>query len=67
MSKAQLEQEIELLERRLAETKATKPAHDTTGAYQATLLEIEDELFEKRHALASLNESSKLQSAEKKE
>ena len=54
MSKAQLEQEIELLENRLAETKAAKPAHDITGAYQATLLEIEDKLFEKRQALAAL-------------
>jgi hypothetical protein len=65
MSKAQLEQEIELLESRLAKAKATKPAHDTIGAYQATLLEIEDELFENRQTLNNLNESSKLQSADK--
>jgi len=52
--KVQLEEEIALLESRLAQAKAAKPAHDTTGAYQATLLEIEDELGEKRQALAAL-------------
>jgi len=55
ISKSRLEEEIALLEERLAETKASKPAHDTTGAYQATLLEIEDELAEKRQALAALD------------
>jgi len=54
MSKAQVEQEIASLEERLAKAKAAKPAHDMTGAYQATLLEIEDELAEKRQALAAL-------------
>ena len=53
-TKAQIEQEIALLEDRLAEAMAAKPAHDTTGAYQATLLEIEDELAERRQALAAL-------------
>ena len=47
-------QEIAVLEKRLAEAKATKPAHDTTGAYLAILVEIEDELDEKRQALAEL-------------
>ena len=55
MNRKQIEQEIALLESRLAEAKASKPAHDTTGAYQATLLEIEDELAEKREALAALS------------
>lgn len=54
MSKTRIAQEIALLERRLAEAKAAKPAHDTTGAYQAVLLEIEDKLAEKRQALAAL-------------
>jgi len=54
MNKEQLEQEIALLESRLAEAKASKPAHDTTGAYEAKLLEIEDELAEKQQALAEL-------------
>ena len=54
MNKAQVEQEIASLEKLLAETKLNKPAHDMTGAHQATLLEIEDELAEKRQALVSL-------------
>ena len=54
MNKAQIEQEIALLESRLAEAKASKPAHDTTGAYEAKLLEIEDELDERRRALGEL-------------
>lgn len=65
MNKELLEQEIKLLEGRLVETKASKPAHDTSGSHQAALLEIEDELFEKRQALDSLNELSKSKSAEK--
>ncbi len=51
MIETQLEQEIALLEKRLAKAKASKPAHDTTGAYVTVLLEIEDELAEKRQAL----------------
>lgn len=55
MNKARIEQEIALLEERLAEAKAAKPAHDITGAHQATLLKIEDELAEKREALAAVS------------
>jgi len=54
MSNTHIEQEIALLEKRLAQAKAARPAHDTTGAYQAKLLEIEDQLAEKRQALAAL-------------
>jgi len=54
-NKAQLKQEITLLESRLAQAKASKPAHDKTGAYEALLLEIEDKLSEKRQALAALD------------
>lgn len=54
---AQLKTDIASLETRLAEAKAAKPAHDTTGAYQATLLEIEDELAEKRRLLADLDDT----------
>jgi len=54
MNKEQLKQQIALLESRLAEAKASRPAHDTTGAYEAKLLEIEDELAEKQQALAEL-------------
>lgn len=61
MSNTQIAQEIASLEKRLAEAKASKPAHDTTGAYQATLLEIEDQLDEKRHALAALAATDKAQ------
>jgi len=52
--KAEIEQEIGALENRLAEAKAAKPGHDTSGAHQAMVLEIEDELAERRRALANL-------------
>ena len=64
MSKSQLEQEIAELENRLAEFKAAKPAHDTTGSHQAALLELEDELSDKRQALSRLDEKSNNQPVE---
>jgi len=54
IDRKQIKQEIALLEGRLAETLASKPAHDTTGAYEARLLEIEDELAEKHRTLAEI-------------
>lgn len=51
MDQELLKQEIEELERRLEETKAAKPAHDTTGSHTMRLLEIEDELADKRKHL----------------
>ena len=42
---------ILFLEKKLIETKASKPAHDTTGFHTMRLLEIEDELGEKRDQL----------------
>ena len=42
---------IEQLEKELEETKAAKPAHDSTGLHAMRLLEIEDELGEKRKLL----------------
>ena len=63
MSKTQIAQEIALLEKRLAEVRASKPAHDTTGSYQATLLEIEDQLVEKRQALAALGAADRARPA----
>ena len=63
MNKTRIEQEIALLEKRLAEARASKPAHDITGAYQATLLEIEDELAEQRQALAALGAADGAQPA----
>jgi len=59
MSKTHIEKEIALLEKSLAEAKASSPAHDITGNYQARLLEIEDELAEKRQALAALSDAGR--------
>jgi len=55
MNKAKLEQDIAELESRLAQAKTARPAHDTSGAHQARILEIEDELTEKRGALDALD------------
>ena len=55
MNKAKPEQDIAEIERRLAQVKSTRPAHDTSGAHQARILEIEDELAEKRRALDALD------------
>ena len=63
MNKTSIEQEIASLEERLAEAKASKPAHDTTGVYEAILLEIEDELAEKRQALAALGATDRAKPA----
>ena len=54
--KEALRQEIASLENLLQETKAKKPAHDPSGTHDAMLLDIEDQLFDKRKALASLDE-----------
>jgi len=51
MSKALLD-EIRELERRIGELRAAKPAHDTTGAHDMELLVLEEELDDKRQALA---------------
>ena len=51
MDQELLKQEIEELEKRLEETKAAKPAHDSTGSHAMRLLELEDELYEKRKTL----------------
>ena len=56
MNKAKPEQnDIAELESRLAQVKSARPAHDTTGAHQVRILEIEDELAEKRRALHALD------------
>ena len=47
----QLNQEIEELERKLENMKATMPAHESSGSHAMTILELEDELDEKRKAL----------------
>ena len=56
MDRAALLEQVASLEKRLQETKAKKPAHDPTGTHDAMLMEIEDQLFDKRKALASLDE-----------
>ena len=50
MSANQLDDEIRELEKRIETVKASKPAHDFTGTHEAQLLELEDELDEKRKA-----------------
>ena len=51
MNEELLRREIKELERKLEEAKASKPAHDSTGLHSMRLLEIEDELGEKRRLL----------------
>jgi hypothetical protein len=54
VDRERIQQEIALLEERLAEVRAAKPAHDTSGSHQAALLEIEDQLADRQRALAAL-------------
>ena len=50
MSASRLDDEIRDLQRRIETLKASKPAHDFTGTYEGQLLELEEELDEKRKA-----------------
>ena len=50
MSAGRLDDEIRDLEKRIEALKASKPAHDFTGTYEMQLLELEDELDEKRRS-----------------
>ena len=43
-----LDDEIRELEQQFETLKASKPAHDTMGLHEQRLLELEDELDEKR-------------------
>jgi hypothetical protein len=52
MDTTTLKDEIRELERRIEELTASKPAHDTTGAHDMELLRLQDELDDKRDALA---------------
>ena len=52
MSGTSLEDEIQDLEERIEALRASKPAHDTTGAHDMQLLQLEDELYDIRKALA---------------
>ena len=51
MNRAKLEQEIAGLEIGMAKAQAANSAHDTNGAHQARILEIEDELTGRRSAV----------------
>jgi len=50
MSGSKLDEEIRDLEERIEALKASKPAHDFTGTHEMQLLELEEELDEKRKA-----------------
>jgi len=50
--RATAEDEIRKLEKRIEELRASRPAHDTTGAHGMELLLLEDELDDRRKALA---------------
>jgi len=50
MNASRLDDEIRDLEKRIETLKASKPAHDFTGTHEMRLLELEDELDEKRKA-----------------
>jgi len=52
MSESRLDDEIRELEKRIEELRASRPAHDTTGVHDMELLLLEDELGDKRKALA---------------
>ena len=52
MSESRLDDEIRELEKRIEELRASRPAHDRTGTHGMELLQLEDELADKRKALA---------------
>ena len=54
MDARQIEEEIKLLERKLAYKKAAKPPHDHSGAYEREVFELEEALAEKRKALVEM-------------
>lgn len=51
MDKEQAEKEISTLEEKIEKLRASKPAHDVTGAYVMELLELEDDLQAKKKNL----------------
>ena len=56
MSGSDLDEEIRDLEKQIDALKASKPAHDFTGAHERQLLELEDELDEKRKAQGEMDD-----------
>jgi len=51
MDRKATEEEISVLEEKIEKLRASKPAHDVTGAYDMELLELEDELQAKKKRL----------------
>jgi len=51
MNADEIEEEIRVLESRIAHMKAAKPAHDHRGIYERKLFELEETLAEKRRTL----------------
>ena len=51
MDKEQIGKEIDTLEKKIETLRASKPAHDVTGAFVMELLELEDELQAKKKRL----------------
>ena len=51
VDKEQAEKEISTLEEKIEKLRASKPAHDVTGAYVMELLELEDDLQAKKKNL----------------
>ncbi|KPJ58479.1 MAG: hypothetical protein AMS15_08315 [Planctomycetes bacterium DG_23] len=52
MDRAPLKEEIAGLQKRIEDLKATKPAHDKTGAYEMRIFQLEEQLDEKKIKLA---------------
>ena len=51
MDREVAEKEIDVLEKKIEKLRASKPAHDFTGAYKMELLELEDKLQAKKKGL----------------
>ena len=51
MDREEIEKEISVLEEKIEKLRASKPAHDFTGAYKMELLELEDEVQARKKRL----------------
>ena len=51
MNRKEIEEKIGELAKKIEKLRASKPAHDVTGAYKMELLELEDELQAKKRQL----------------
>jgi len=67
MGQEQLKQEIEELERKLEDMKATMPAHESSGAHAMEVLALEDELDEKAKALHNNSRGGEINSTDQHE